>query len=227
MALNIPEEYADKQYSVDQYTQDVINKGVARALERNEPYPMPQWFVDNIAKQNNVEGELAMDMAKEAWEDCISTALDSFGIKNPPTGNNTFESNYEKYGFSKVGSDGDYRLGDVVQLRNGTDKGARPYHAVMVTGFDEAGSPLVSYADGKGAYKKNAKAWWVKGSADTYRYTGRKEDLDALENHNAYVERKRQASMMHDILMPEQKTLNTKEADTVQFLSRIADRYRK
>ena len=227
MALNIPEEYEDKEYPVSDYVQEVINKGVARALERKEPYPMPEWFVNNISKEYGVEGEQADRMAQEVWEDCISTALDSFGIKNPPTGNKTFEKDYEKYGFSKVGADEGYQLGDVVQLRNGTDKGAIPYHAVMVTGFDEEGTPLVSYADGKGAYNKNAKAWWAKGSANTYRYTGKKEDLDALESRNADVERKRQASMNQDVLKPEQKVLDTKRADTVQFLNRLADRYRK
>lgn len=207
MTVVIPENFKEKEYPVEQYVQDVINRGVAMALERNESYPMPDWFREMYGESK--------------WHDCIATALDSYGIKNPPPGNETFAKDYEKYGFRKLNEDEQLQRGDIIQWLGHRNN---PFHALMVTDFNEKNEPLFSYSNGSGVYIKNRKYGDILPRY-AYRFVGRKEDIDDIDNYNTGIERKRQASMSVEKLEPQSKGFDVKPLDTVKYLEKLAKKH--
>lgn len=248
MAFEIPEEYrrtgSMREYSVEDYVNQRIQQAVQTAIDRKEPYQRPEWF-DNWAKATYGE---ETDPA-EVWEDCISTALDSYGIKNPPTGNKTFIKDHSKLGFEKVASfphikdakePRDYsilRNGDLLQLK--WRENGNPYHTAMVTQQvnEEYSNPRVHYGNGFGKYHKDiVDDKFYKGDGfDVYRFTGDPEALDAINKHNAEVAKEKEGlkdlGVREDIKPIETATPSASDVDikqnTANFLDNMVKRGRK
>lgn len=76
---------------------------------------------------------------------CLYTVTDNFGRKYRVAGNQSFMADPGRYGFIVNGPLDNSRVGDIYQF---IDNGGKPYHAVMITGYDDDGNPLVSYSHG-------------------------------------------------------------------------------
>lgn len=79
---------------------------------------------------------------------CIYTFTDNYGRKYQVAGTQSFAANPEKYGFEVAGPITEGMEGNMYLQIN--DWGV-PYHATMITGYDDSGKPLLTYSSGHAA----------------------------------------------------------------------------
>ena len=125
---------------------------------------------------------------------CIYTATDNYGNKYRVSGNRSFRSSPEKYGFIEINLN-DIKPGDIIQdfSVNGS-----PTHAITFMGYNDEGTALYNYSSGdhtKGAIRKNKKYPFytmygdelhlnnednidLRTYAAAYRFIGTQEDND-------------------------------------------------
>lgn len=110
---------------------------------------------------------------------CIYTFTDNYGRKYQVAGTQAFAANPEKYGFEVAGPVARGMEGNMYLM---LDENGKPYHANMITGYDAAGNPLVTYSQGHAGvnppekdYHKNKPLYYHPGY-ETYKFVGTPED---------------------------------------------------
>lgn len=182
----LPEEYNDRIINTDQYLNQRRESALNNSRERTQSYQKPTWWDDN---------------KNGRWLDCISTATDNYG--NVATGNGTFYSNPEKFGFRRLNDNEASLPGDVAQAYFVSDKGkaAVPDHGYIINELNDDGSiKTVNYSDCHGGYHVGTDNYWAEGryyrgdgsgyddrKTYRYRYVGTPAELQAIEAHNAAV----------------------------------------
>lgn len=94
-----------------------------------------------------LEAELAKGYTPElcGGPTCIYTATDNYGKQYRVSGNRTFRSDPEKFGFVEIGLN-EIKPGDVIQDFSKRD--GIPTHAIMFVGYDDKGKALFNYSSG-------------------------------------------------------------------------------
>lgn len=190
----LPEEYNDRIINTDQYLNQRRESALNNSRERTQSYQKPTWWDDN---------------KNGRWLDCISTATDNYG--NVATGNGTFYSNPEKFGFRRLNDNEASLPGDVAQSYYIDEKGVAqiPDHGYIINEIGEDGKiKSVNYSNGSGEYHVGANNSWADNdnyiygsewqgdqSRDLigkrrnyrYRYVGTPAEIQAIDAHNAAV----------------------------------------
>lgn len=180
----VPQEYVDKmqEYNIDDWRKQKIADALKYQAERETGADVPSWWSD---------GEDPYFHSKRGlWKNCISTATSSFGEKYCEIGNQTFinpnsKGYFVKKGFRELTDADNDQYGDIWvdydEIKN------TPFHALMLTGHDENGTPTFTYGSGwQDGIKKDANYKFEK-LGKKYRFVGTPEDIAEIEAHNAKV----------------------------------------
>lgn len=180
----VPQEYVDKmqEYNIDDWRKQKIADALKYQAERETGTDVPSWWSD---------GEDPYFHSKRGlWKNCISTATSSFGEKYCEIGNQTFinpnsKGYFVKKGFRELTDADNDQYGDI--WVDYDESKNTPFHALMLTGHDENGTPTFTYGSGwQDGIKKDANYKFEK-LGKKYRFVGTPEDIAEIEAHNARV----------------------------------------
>lgn len=150
-------EYANEDEWKQFLTKELIavEQGLKDAIEYNWDTSYVDMYKSSISSINE---KLQQGYKHECvpGASCIYTATDNYGKKYRVSGNRSFRSSPEKYGFTEINLN-DIKPGDIIQ---DFSVDGNPTHALTFMGYNDGGTALYNYSSGdhtKEAIRKNKK----------------------------------------------------------------------
>lgn len=183
----IPEEYVlkNQEFDINEWRNQKIADALKYQQSRETGGDVPTWW-------EGTEKDPYFSENYGFWNNCLATATGAFGDKYCESGNKTFvnpkkRGYFQKKGFRELTDSDKDEYGDIwvdYQELNGEES---PYHAVMLTGHDEKGTPLFTYGTGVENRIKKGVHYPSGYFKKKYRFVGTPDEIAEIEAHNAKV----------------------------------------